>query len=372
VFKVDRLNVVVIAGASLGAVCSAGLVPVLGLLGWLTFLLFAICLAATIASQRRRTLDNRKLLAELQEHRAAFGSPSTTSISIASAACELVDTAERTVAESAAQVAELKAQLDLIRSSHPSASSDAGSSAFKNAFVTKVSHELRTPLAGIKAYVELLIDGEAEDEQTRQEFYQVIHGEADRLSRLVDDIVAISRIEAGVAKPQKKQVTLSSLLDNALAHVAADVRQKNVSILRAVSQGDYQTFGEPGMLEKALATLLINAIKFSPTGGVINVETVTNPQEKTVLTRILDRGPGVEPQDVPGLFDKFDGARACARTAGGAGVALALVRQIVEAVHGGAVFVESPPEGGCCFEIRLPLYAPQPSPVAPVGEMGIR
>ena len=367
-----RLDFVVIAGASLGAVCSAGLVPVSGLLGSLTLVLFLVCLAGAIATQQRRTRDDRKLLAELQEHRSTFGSPSTTPLSIASAAFELVDTTERAIAKSAAQVAELKAQLDLIRASHPSTISDTGSSAFKNAFVTKVSHELRTPLAGIKAYVELLIDDEADDEQTRHEFYQVIHGEADRLTRLVDDIVAISRIEAGVARPQKKPVSLSALLDSALTVVAADLRQKSVSISRAASQDDYQTFGDPGMLEKALVALLINAIKFSPTGGVINVETVTNPHEKTVLTRIRDRGPGVEPQDVPGLFDKFDSARTCARTAGGAGVALALARQIVQAVHGGAVLIESPPDGGCCFGIRLPLYASERPTVAAVDEMCIR
>jgi signal transduction histidine kinase len=221
VLTVEQFNIVIIAGASLGVLCSAGLALVSGPLGWSTFVLFVVCLAAAIALRVRRTRGDRKLLAELQEHHAPFGSPTTSSLTIASAALELVD---------------------------------------------------------------------------------------------------------------------------------------------------YQTFGD--LLEQALVTLLINTIKFSPFGGGINLEIDTNPQQKTVLTRILDQAPAVEPQDVPGLFDKFDGARTCARTAGGAGIALALVRQIIETVHGGSVLIESRQERGCCFGLRLPLYAPEPTRI--VDELCIR
>jgi signal transduction histidine kinase len=361
VLKVERLNIVVIAGASLGVLLSAGLAPVSGLARWPALGLFAFCLAGAVASERGRARAERKLLAELQEHRAVFGSSSTAHLTIASAALELVECAERAVAESAAQVSQFRTQLDALKTGRNPIAPDATSSEFKSAFVTKVSHELRTPLAGIKAYVELLIDGEAPDEQTRQEFYQVIYGEADRLGRLVDDIVAVSRIEAGVARPARRAVGIRALVRSALVRVDSELRKKSVAVSHNASDCDYQTLGDPAMLEQALETLLLNAIKFSPTGGGINVGIVTDSQDKSVLITILDQGPKVEPQDVPGLFDKFDGARTCARTSGGAGIALALVRQIVEAVHGGSVLVESGPGRGCRFGMRLPVYEPQTS-----------
>ena len=360
-FKVERFNFVVIAGASLGVLCAAGLVPVSGTLGSAALSLFLVCLGSGIAAESRRRREDRKLLAQLQEHQAVFGPPATASLTIASAALGLVDAAEGALAQSASQVAALQSQLDAIRVKQPPALSDSGASEFKNAFVTKVSHELRTPLAGINAYVELLIDGEAGDEQTRLDFYQVIHGEADRLSRIIDDIVAISRIESGVAKPHKSAVSISKALDRALSRVEGDLRQKGVTVSRSGDANDYQTFADPAMLEHALVTLLVNAIKFSPTGGGINVEIGTDPHEKSVLLTITDHGPEVQPQDLPALFDKFDGARTCVRTADGAGIALALVREIVQTVHGGRVFVESRQGRGCCFGFGLPLYAPEPS-----------
>jgi two-component system phosphate regulon sensor histidine kinase PhoR len=242
---------------------------------------------------------------------------------------------------------------------------DAPGPEFKNAFVSRVSHELRTPLAGIKAYVELLIDGEARDDKTRNEFYEVIQNEANRLGQLIDDILIISRIEAGIVKSARQPVNLLSVLQAAMTAIAPDAARKNVTLSESCDAGTNQTLGDHDMLYQAVLGLLGNSVKFSPGGSRINVGIATNPHEKTVRIRILDDGPGVEPKDVPGVFDKFSGAQTSARTAGGAGIGLTLVRQIVETVHGGRVFAESRCGSGNCFGLELKLCTPEPNPLPP-------
>jgi signal transduction histidine kinase len=236
---------------------------------------------------------------------------------------------------------------------------DSTAPEIRNAFVSKVSHELRTPLAGIKAYIELLIDGEAQDDRTRLEFYEVIQDEANRLGQLIDDILSISKIEAGVARVQKQLVEINALVSEITSAAASVAERKNLVICETLSPTAYQTSADREMLRQAFATLFSNAIKFSPVGGRITVETATNPHQNTVLIRICDEGPGVEPKDAPGVFDKFSGAQTCARTAGGAGIGLTLVRQIVETIHAGAVFAEARPGRGNCFGIQLHLCAPE-------------
>src|SRR5207248_7028246 len=102
--------------------------------------------------------------------------------------------------------------------------------AMKNDFVSNVSHELRTPLASIKAYVEMLIDGEADDEKTMREFHEVIQNEANRLGRLIDDILNISRIESGLVKVNKQPQSLSVIVKEAIAGILPQARQQNIVI----------------------------------------------------------------------------------------------------------------------------------------------
>jgi K+-sensing histidine kinase KdpD len=368
----DRLNFAAVTSAGLGALCSAAFVAAAGPWHWLPLLPCSVCLATTIAVTSRNRRRDRKLLAELQEHQAAFGAAAATVDSVPAAARAMVDAAERAVARSAAQVAELETQLaaHLSAQSRRPALTDAPE--FPNAFVTKVSHELRTPLAGIKACAELLVDGEARDDRARLEFYEVIQSEADRLSRLVDDILSTSRIEAGAAGAPKRPVEIRDLVARALARVTPDAERKRLEISLANASSDYQTPGDSDLLEQALVILLDNAIRFSPAGSVINVRTDTNPHENTVLIRIHHHRPAVDPKDVSGMFDKSGGAQTCARTAGGTGVGLALVRQIIQTVHGGSVFADVVEEAGNCFGFELELCPPESSRTPRPGEVGIQ
>jgi two-component system phosphate regulon sensor histidine kinase PhoR len=225
----------------------------------------------------------------------------------------------------------------------------------KNDFVSSVSHELRTPLASIKAYIEMLIDGEADDENTTHEFYEVIQNEANRLSRLIDNILNISRIESGLVKINKQPQSLMVILKEALEVISPQAQQKNITLREQLTPVFYQTLADHDMLYQAVLNLLSNAVKYTPEGGTISVETVVDESKKLVSTRISDTGVGIPPKDLPFVFDKFYRSEANNRIAKGTGLGLSLVKEIIEGVHKGRIFVESHVGKGSCFGFELKL-----------------
>ncbi len=225
----------------------------------------------------------------------------------------------------------------------------------KNDFVSNVSHELRTPLASIKAYVEMLIDGEADDEKTTREFYDVIQNEANRLGRLIDNILNISRIESGLVKINKLPQSMTVILKEAIEVIAPQARMKQIEIDEQLTPVFYQTLADKDMLYQAVLNLLSNAIKYTPEGGRIIVQTRVDESSKKVITRISDTGVGIPPKDLPFVFDKFYRAEANNRMAKGTGLGLSLVKHIVETVHHGRIMVESQVGKGTTFGFELDL-----------------
>jgi two-component system phosphate regulon sensor histidine kinase PhoR len=225
----------------------------------------------------------------------------------------------------------------------------------KNDFVSSVSHELRTPLASIKAYIEMLIDGEATDEKTTHEFYEVIQNESNRLSRLIDNILNISRIESGLVKINKQPQSLTIIMKEALEVISPQAQQKDIVVEERLTPVFYQTLADKDMLYQAVLNLLSNAVKYTPEGGTIAVETLVDESKKIVITRISDTGVGIPPKDLPFVFDKFYRAEANNRMAKGTGLGLSLVKQIIEGVHDGRIFVESHVGKGSCFGFELKL-----------------
>ena len=225
----------------------------------------------------------------------------------------------------------------------------------KNDFVSNVSHELRTPLASIKAYIEMLIDGEADDEKTKREFYEVIQNESNRLSRLIDNILNISRIESGLVKINKQPQSLTVIVKEALEVIAPQARGKGITINEQLTPVFYQTIADRDMLYQAVLNLLSNAVKYTPENGVITVQTDVDESKKRVFARISDTGVGIPPKDLPFVFDKFYRVEANSRMAKGTGLGLSLVKHIVETVHHGRMFVESTQGKGSTFGFELDL-----------------
>ncbi len=227
--------------------------------------------------------------------------------------------------------------------------------ASKNDFVSSVSHELRTPLASIKAYVEMLIDGEAADDKTRRDFYDVISGEANRLSRLIDNILNISRIESGLVRVDLKPVNLDLIIRDALDVIVPQARQREIEVITQLSPAVHQIAADRDMIYQAVLNLLGNAVKYSPPGATITVSTAVDEAAGEVSATVADTGPGIPEKDLPHIFDKFFRSKANNQIAKGTGLGLAMVKHVVQAVHHGSITVESKVGQGSRFTFRLPV-----------------
>jgi PAS domain S-box-containing protein len=227
----------------------------------------------------------------------------------------------------------------------------------KNDFVSHVSHELKTPLASITAYSELLVDGEADDEQTRKEFYSVIQSQAKRLSRLIEDILNISRIESGLIKVEKKPVSLTILIEEQLQMIRNYAEEKNIEVIGQKPIVFDQVYVDKDMISQVIVNLLSNAVKYTRPGGSIKIETEVNEIAKQVKVTITDTGVGLPEDELEHVFDKFYRVNANKKQAKGTGLGLNLVKQIVEKVHNGRVFVTSQVDVGSTFGFELPLAA---------------
>lgn len=226
----------------------------------------------------------------------------------------------------------------------------------KNDFVSSVSHELRTPLASIRAYIEMLIDGEAADDKTRSDFYEIIQNEANRLGRLIDNILNISRIESGLVEIKKEPLSLMVLIKDALGVITPQARGKNISLEEQLDPAYYQIFGDRDMIYQSIMNLMSNAVKYTRDGGTVTVRTSVDEVAKKVTFRVIDTGVGIPPKDLPFVFDKFYRVEANKSVAKGTGLGLSLVKNMIETVHRGKVFAESEVGRGSSFGFTLDLH----------------
>lgn len=237
-------------------------------------------------------------------------------------------------------------------------------SAMKNDFVSHVSHELKTPLSSITAYSEMLADGEAQDEQTRREFYSVIQTQAQRLNRLIEDILNISRIESGLIKVDKKPVSLTILIQEQLSMIRSFASEKNIEVIGQQPIVFDQAEVDRDMLSQVIINLLSNAVKYTPAGGTVEIKTDVDEHQQLVRVEVIDNGVGIGKEDFEHVFDKFYRVKKNNSQAKGTGLGLNLVKQIVEKVHNGRMFALSEPGLGSTFGFELPLAKAQAVPVS--------
>ncbi len=232
-------------------------------------------------------------------------------------------------------------------------------SQMKNDFVSHVSHELKTPLAAITAYSEMLVDGEAADEKMREEFYSIIQSQAQRLNRLIEDILNVSRIESGLIKIHKKPVSTALIIHDATQMIKSYAAEKDIMVEKQTAIVFDQVNADKDMISQVIINLLSNAVKYTPKGGKITINSEVDESENVARVSITDTGVGIPPEDLPYVFDKFYRVEKNKEVAKGTGLGLNLVKQIVEKVHQGRVFVNSQVGKGSCFGFELPLVAVQ-------------
>ena len=225
----------------------------------------------------------------------------------------------------------------------------------KSDFVSNVSHELRTPLSSIKAYMEMLIDGEAQDDETRADFYNIIQGEANRLDRLIDNILNINRIESGVVQVQRTQVSLPAIIKEVVDVMLPQAHAKDIDLIELPTSVFFQVYADKDMIYQAILNLIGNAIKYTPNNGEVSIGVELDEERQRATIFVRDTGIGVPEDALPHLFDKFYRVANHKKVAKGTGLGLNLVKHIIETVHGGRVWVESEVGKGSTFHCSLPL-----------------
>ncbi|MEZ4726471.1 MAG: ATP-binding protein [Caldilineaceae bacterium] len=220
-------------------------------------------------------------------------------------------------------------------------------------FVADASHELRTPITALKTFGELLLGPAGESEPTRTEFLQESQKQIQRLEWMTSALLKLSRLDAGLTDLKIEQVDLRDLLATAVKPFAGLVQERALTLSLVDAADPIVVLCNPAYLELALANLLDNALKFTPSGGLIQVG--ATGQGPWAELWVCDNGPGIAPEDRPYIFDRFyRGLHTVSpHTAEGSGLGLAIVESIVKA-HGGQVAVQSGVGTGSRFAMKLP------------------
>ncbi len=220
-------------------------------------------------------------------------------------------------------------------------------------FVANVSHELRTPLTTIKSYIEALNDGAIKDEAVASNFIRVANQEADRMVRLVNDLLTLSRVEGDAFELQRTTISISTLIEDVIDRFNMKLREKDIECTYLAEEEQQMVFVDPDRIDQVLNNLIYNAIKYTDQGGEIKISSYV--KDNKVFIEIADSGSGIPAEDISRLFERFyrvDKARS--RERGGTGLGLAITREIIKA-HQGGITVSSELDKGTKFTFYLPL-----------------
>ena len=217
-------------------------------------------------------------------------------------------------------------------------------------FVANVSHELRTPLTAIRGYVEALLDDRPDPEETRR-FLEIIARQSLRMERLVSDLLRLARLDARQEALDLASCDMQQLFNTVIGDVAATVEAKRQQITIAVDPDACRIKADPAKLHDVLRNLVENAVNYSPEAATIQLEAARHDGAVTIT--VSDSGPGIPPDDLSRVFERFYRVDKSRSRPGGTGLGLAIVKHLVE-LHGGQAAAENRPQGGARFVITLP------------------
>ena len=225
----------------------------------------------------------------------------------------------------------------------------------KQDFLTGVSHDLRTPLVAMGKSVSMLLGkNSGEVSKIQGEFLSIIDRNLKRLTILINDLLDLSKLEAGRMKINPLPSSIEKTIDESIQSLKIWARTKSINLQKKIPAGIREIYFDPNRIIQVLNNLLSNAIKFTPNGGEIAVEVEMDKEKSELIVTVQDSGVGIPPEDLDKVFEKFYQVEDSASSGtGGTGIGLAIVKQIVE-LHGGKVWVESQKGKGTRFSFTLP------------------
>ena len=319
----------------------------------------ALLLAQALTGPLRRLTDGARAIGRGDlEHRIPVGGRDEVgalALSFNDMASRLAESRSRLEAHSQNLEGEVRARTEELRRAYEELKRVDG---LKDSFVSSVSHELRTPLTSIRSFAELLLTHPPEGRAEHDEFVTIIKHETERLSRLIEDVLDLSKIESGSVNWRREPLDLAEVV----RHVAAALRplfEEGGMRIEVRSAGDLPSVvGDRDRLVQVVTNLLSNARKFSPAGA--SVEVLLGGDAREARCAVRDRGPGIPREFHETIFEKFkqlnEEADPLTSKPRGTGLGLTISREIVHA-HGGRTWVESEPGKGSAFVFALPVAA---------------
>jgi len=219
-------------------------------------------------------------------------------------------------------------------------------------FISHVSHELLTPLTTIKSYNEMLMDGEIDKEEMQKEFYNTISDETTRLTRLIQNLLNMSKIETGELTINKEFIRTELLFEDCSTAISASALNKTISFEKILPDTFPSMYGDKELLKVSINNILNNAVKYTPKGGGIRFSLYE--YNNNVIFDVVNTGGGISKEDIPRIFDKsYRSADNHVSEQPGTGLGLAITSQIIN-LHGGGIEVQSELGKETCFKITIP------------------
>lgn len=237
------------------------------------------------------------------------------------------------------------------------ANSLTNSEGMRRSFIANVSHELKTPMTTIAGFIDGILDGTIPTAE-RDKYLHIVSDEVKRLSRLVKSMLDLSRIDSGEMKIHPSTFDITHTVVTTLLTFEQSIDEKQIEIAGLEDAAPIQVYGDPDLLHQVVYNLVENAVKFTNQGGTIRVQTIDSVDRTTVM--IENTGPGIAPEDLPMVFDRFyKGDKSRSRDKNGMGLGLYLVRTILQ-LHGGNIRVSSIQGQYCRFEFTIPRLQEAP------------
>ncbi len=228
-------------------------------------------------------------------------------------------------------------------------------------FIANISHELRTPLTAVRLLTETLEDAIDTDHERAQEFVEKIEIEIQYLTDLVNELLELSRIESGQVPMMIEPIAAEQLIREVLARMLPLAQRHRVTLRTDIQQGSTLVAADSKQIVRVLVNLVHNAIKFTPSGGMIIIGTTGQPKHYNQRFFVRDTGVGIRAEDIPRIFERFYKTNRARSKAdfigpggGGTGLGLAIARHVVE-IHGGRITVESVIGEGSVFSFTIPI-----------------